>query len=101
MRRGGVLMRPVQDCTNGYGAALGLARIDRLDRDGFEQSVETILAPTAAWPGRKLHTLNAAGTLETIDGCVLRPKLDVANRWLTQRYDPVATVADAQMVTTA
>jgi hypothetical protein len=76
-------MRPVQDCTNGYGAALGLARVDRLDVKGFSQTVETILRPGAHWPGRKLHTLNSAGHLEVIDGCILRPKLQ-----------PMATLAD-------
>lgn len=88
VRRGGILMRPVQDCTNGYGAALGLARIDRLDVEGFVQTIEDVLMPGSAWPGRKLHTLNAAGTLETIDGCVLRPKADAANRWMVPRYRP-------------
>lgn len=66
--RDGALIRPVQDCRQGYGAALGLARILRLDEAGFSQSVETRLHPGAAWPGSRLHMLSAAGGFEFIDG---------------------------------
>lgn len=76
VRRGGALMRPVQDCRASYGAALGLARVTRLDVQGFAQEVEMVLHPGPRWPGRKLHTLNRAGRLEVIDGCVFRPKSD-------------------------
>jgi hypothetical protein len=68
VRRGDKLIRPFQDCRAGYGAALGLAEITRLDDEGFEQRVETILRPGPLWPGRRLHTLNRAGRLECIDG---------------------------------
>ncbi len=74
VRRDGALIRPVQDCRSGYGAALGLARITRLDPDGFEQTVETILTPGPRWPGRRLHTLNSAGGFEFIDGSALAPR---------------------------
>jgi hypothetical protein len=68
VQRNGALIRPFQDCRDGYGAALGLARITRLDDEAFEQQVETILRPGPLWPGRRLHTLNRAGSLECIDG---------------------------------
>jgi hypothetical protein len=68
VRRNGRLIRPFQDCTEGYGAALGLAEITRLDDEGFAQQVETVLRPGPEWPGRRLHTLNRAGRLECIDG---------------------------------
>src|SRR2546421_7746671 len=68
VRRNGRLIRPFQDCTDGYGAALGLAEITRLDDEGFVQRVETVLRPGPEWPGRRLHTLNRAGRLECIDG---------------------------------
>ncbi len=68
VERNGALIRPVQDCREGYGAALGLARVTRLDDEGFAQTVETILRPGPLWPGRRLHTLNRAGRLECIDG---------------------------------
>lgn len=77
--RGGALLRPVQDCRRSYGAALGIARVTRLDDTGMEQVVETILNPGAGWTGRKLHTLNEAGGLEFIDGSAMAP------RWKTQK----------------
>lgn len=68
VRRGEKLIRPFQDCDAGYGAALGLAEIVRLDDEGFAQRVETVLKPGSLWPGSRLHTLNRAGRLECIDG---------------------------------
>jgi hypothetical protein len=86
--RDGQLMRPVQDCRKGYGAALSLARVTRLDETGFEQVIETQLAPGRAWPGRKLHTLNSNGRLEAIDGSILRPKSAFAAEWVDRLYRP-------------
>lgn len=69
VERAGTLWRPVQDCSASYGGALGLARIEQLDDEGYRQTVETVLrAGSPQWPGRRLHTLNRAGTLEFIDG---------------------------------
>jgi hypothetical protein len=68
VRRGGALVRPVQDCRLGYGAALALARIDRLDGEGYAQTVETRLSPGLGWAGTGLHTLNRCGAFEFIDG---------------------------------
>lgn len=73
--RDGQLLRPIQDCRHGYGAAVNLAHIDRLDPEHFEETIETHLSPGGRhWPGRRLHTLNRAGRLETIDGSIIRPK---------------------------
>ena len=72
--RGGRLIRPVQDGRAGYGAALALARIDRLDEDGFAQTVETILRPSPLWPGTRLHTLNRSRDFEFIDGSGRAPR---------------------------
>lgn len=68
VRRNGRLLRPVQDCCQGYGAALALAEVTRLDVDGFEQRVLARLRPGPHWAGRRLHTVNRAGRLECIDG---------------------------------
>jgi hypothetical protein len=78
VERRGRLWRPVQDCRGGYGAALGLAEIVRLDEEDFGQIVRRVLRPGEHWPGRKLHTLNRAGSLETIDGSGYSPKLAAA-----------------------
>jgi hypothetical protein len=80
--RNGKLWRPVQDCASGYGAALGLAEVARLDEGGYEQVVRTVLRPGAEWPGRKLHTLNRAGRLECIDGSATRLRADLVKRKL-------------------
>ncbi len=74
-RATGGLVRPVQDCTDGYGRALGLARIDRLDDGGFGQTVETVLRAGPEWPGSRLHTLNSGGGFEFIDGSARAPRL--------------------------
>ena len=66
--RNGVLWRAVQDCERGYGAAVGLAEVTRLDERHFEQSVRVMIRPDRHWPGWRLHTLTRAGTLECIDG---------------------------------
>lgn len=82
-RRDGRLFRPVQDCSDGYGAALAIAEITRLDDEGYEQVVHHRLAPGPRWPGRKFHTLNRIGRLEVIDGSVVRPK-----------WSPLAAIVD-------
>jgi hypothetical protein len=70
----GRMWRPVQDCTNGYGGALGLAEILELSPTKFRQAVRHTLAPGPAWTGRKLHTLNRYGQLEVIDGSRVQPR---------------------------
>ncbi|MBB6182347.1 hypothetical protein [Pseudorhizobium flavum] len=87
--RDGHLMRPVQDCRNGYGAALSLARVTMLNDSSFKQVVETVLVPgTKAWPGHKVHTLNSSGRLEAIDGGVLRPRFPIATEVAKYIYRP-------------
>jgi len=66
--RGADLWRPAQDCTRGYGSALALARVTRLDDEAFVQEVAATLHPGENWPGIALHTLNSAGEFEVIDG---------------------------------
>jgi hypothetical protein len=77
---GGRLWRPVQDCSDGYGAALGLAQITELSPTAFSQTVRHILRPGSRWPGRKLHTLNRRGRLEVIDGSRIQPKIGWKSR---------------------
>ncbi len=79
IQQDGALFRPVQDCRSGYGVALGLARVTRLDQDGFEQRLDTVLRAGHEWPGRRIHSLTSAGGLAFIDGSAwarrrLRPR---------------------------
>jgi hypothetical protein len=71
VQRNGRLVRPVQDCRRGYGAAMAICEITRLDAEHFEQCVIARLEPGKSWPGWRLHTVNRAGTLECIDGSAL------------------------------
>jgi hypothetical protein len=80
------LWRPVQDCADGYGAALGLAEIVELSPTTFKQIVRHSLKPGPLWPGRKLHTLNRCGRLEVIDGSRVQPK---ARAFTSQFASPV------------
>ncbi len=74
IRRGGKLLRPVQDCGGGYGSAIGFAEITQLDDDDYVQHVDAMLGPGPGWAGRRLHTVNRAGWLECIDGSGMLPK---------------------------
>ena len=69
------LWRPIQNCADGYGAALALAEVIELSPTTFKQVVRHSLKPGPAWPGRKLHTLNRCGRLEVIDGSRVQPKM--------------------------
>lgn len=75
VHRDGRLLRPVQDGRGGYGSALALAEVLRLDEGGYDQRVVARLGPGPRWPGTRLHTLNRAGRLETIDGSARSPRL--------------------------
>lgn len=87
--RNGTLWRPVQDCADGYGAALGLAEITRLDDETYQQVVQRVVKPGApVWPGHKLHSLNRSGRLEVIDGSIYWPKVPAFARLVEQHYRP-------------
>jgi hypothetical protein len=85
---GGALWRPVQDCTHGYGHALRLARIDRLDPETFEQTFTARIESGPLWPGGRLHTLNRSGALECIDGVAVQPKFAPLRALVAPRYEP-------------
>ncbi len=74
VERDGILIRPAQDCRRGYGDALALARIDRLDDEGYAQTVETVLRSGPLFPGTRLHTLNRTSSFEFIDGSARSPR---------------------------
>jgi hypothetical protein len=92
----GKIWRPVQDCTDGYGCALGLAEVVELSPTSFKQIVRHVIRPGPLWPGRKLHTLNRCGRLELIDGTSIQPKvraLGVPGAWSKRdRQDELGAV---------
>ncbi len=83
----GVLLRPVQDCSQDYGKGLAIMRIDALDPENFSQTLVAHLAPGKHWPGNRLHSLNRFGRLEVIDGAVITPKYMPLRRALHARID--------------
>lgn len=87
----GKLWRPVQNCADGYGAALALAEVVELSPTTFQQIVRHSLKPGPLWPGRKLHTLNRCGRLEVIDGSRVQPK----TRALASRFPSTVLSARA------
>lgn len=64
---GSKLLRPVQNCTGGYGAGLGIAEITQLTETDFQQAVLAQLAPDPRWRASGAHTLNDNGVIEAID----------------------------------
>lgn len=67
----GTLWRPAQDCSTGYGAALSLCRVTRLDIEEFAQQIVTTSHYAEAQSRSGPHTLNFAahgtGGIEVID----------------------------------
>ena len=61
------LIRPAQDCVGGYGAALALNRVSRLDTEAFEETPLVRIAAPPSWNARGLHTVTQAGSWEVID----------------------------------
>ncbi|WP_407049382.1 hypothetical protein [Methyloraptor flagellatus] len=74
VERDGVLYRPAQDCRDGYGAALTLARIDAIGEGRFEQTIVKRLDPPPGGPPWGVHTLNALDDLEVIDATGPMPR---------------------------
>ena len=64
---GGTLMRVAQDCRVGYGAGLAICRVDRLDAEGYAQTVVERLGPPAGHAAGGVHTLNRGSSVEVID----------------------------------
>jgi hypothetical protein len=94
VNKAGQLWRPVQDCTHGYGRALRLARIDRLDPTSFAQTFTAQIGSSPLWPGGRLHTLNRAGGLEVIDGVGINPKLSMLRGLVARRLEPRESAGD-------
>jgi len=64
----GALHRPAQDCAAGYGGAVVVNRILRLDPDHFEEAVMARITPGPNWRYPDgLHTLNLCDGLVVVD----------------------------------
>ncbi len=65
--RDGALYRPAQDCREFYGGGLAIARVDRLDLDGYAQTVVARIKPDPRRADVGMHTVNTGGGIEVID----------------------------------
>lgn len=64
----GKLIRPAQDCSERYGGAIRLMRIDICTQDQFLQTEITLIRPEKALNPHGFHTLSAAGDKTLVDG---------------------------------
>lgn len=82
--RDGVLWRPAQDCRGGYGAALSLCRVDRLDPERFSQTLISTLHFGAPGDHTGPHTLNHGGGFEVVDFYAPRAPARQARGWISR-----------------
>jgi hypothetical protein len=66
-QRGGDWYRPSQDCSRGYGCAMNIQRIVRLDETSYEEQTVGRVIPDWAPRLTGVHTVNALGGLTVID----------------------------------
>jgi hypothetical protein len=67
-RHRGHWIRPSQDCSHRYGAAVVFNRIERLTTDEYRETPIARVEPTWAARLAGTHTYNAAGPIEVVDG---------------------------------
>jgi hypothetical protein len=72
--RDGVLYRPAQDCGTGYGKAIVLNRIDRLDTEGFSETPVGRIDPGWYQGCLCTHTLSRSKNYWAVDGLRLLPR---------------------------
>jgi hypothetical protein len=63
----GELIRPGQDCSQGYGRGITLSRIDVLSKTEYRETAVKTIEPNIARDVCGVHTLNRSATLETLD----------------------------------
>lgn len=84
----GRLLRPTQDGRGGYGAALNIMEVTRLDEYGFTQRPLANIVPGAGWQGRRIHTLNQSERFEVVDGSRVAPRVTILRRALDRMGIP-------------
>ncbi len=79
----GLLIRPGQDCSQSYGGAIVLNRIDLLSPKEYEETPVRTLRPEWFPAGKGTHTLNHSEHYQTADARILifHPKLIARKLW--------------------
>lgn len=67
--------RPSQDCIGGYGKAISINRIDRIDEAGYEETAVSRIGTPAGSRFFRTHTFSRSQDLVCFDGMMLRSKL--------------------------
>lgn len=67
-RHRGVLYRPAQDCSDGYGGAVAICRIDELGAAAFRETIVRVVHPLPGKYSHGIHTLSAMGNQTLVDG---------------------------------
>ena len=67
LKRDGRLLRPVQNCSRGYGGGVAMKEIIRLDERHFEERFVDDFFPGLAMPEGHVHTFNRSHQFELID----------------------------------
>lgn len=81
IQEGGRLIRPAQDCEDGYGGAIAWCEIDKLTPTEFEERV--VSRTKASRKGyRGMHTYNADDAFEVVD---LKRTLVRMPKWISRR----------------
>ncbi|MGH9632918.1 MAG: glucosamine inositolphosphorylceramide transferase family protein [Bryobacteraceae bacterium] len=78
---GSGLIRPGQDCSNGYGSAICFHRIERLDEHTYREHVLNRISPDWCNGCAGTHTYNCNDDFEVLDGYKL--ELDLYGKWLS------------------
>ncbi len=76
----GTWYRIAQDGAAIYGHSIVILRVDRLDLDGYEQTVVEVIRPDWAPGLRATHTLNREADLVVVDGMRPRPRFHLPGR---------------------
>jgi hypothetical protein len=67
LEREGKLRRVAQDSTLRYGGGLSICDVERLDLEGYNETIAARLQPPPRSNATGVHTLNTAGRIEVID----------------------------------
>lgn len=71
---GGTLIRPSQDCSNLYGEAVILHRVDVLTEHEYRESEVAVIRPGWRAGIRRVHTLNTAPGIRVVDALRWLPR---------------------------
>ena len=88
IQRGGLLVRPAQDCSTVYGHAVFLNEIDTLSETEYREAPIGLIAPHWVRNNRGTHTYNRSDKYEVLDGRILSSRFRYESR--NPRFETIA-----------